>query len=192
MCERGGIFVEAKTKTKARPRTIVLTSIGVAVFALLFYAYWTNWRFEKIRTSGYEDYIDDYREYIYKTETVWFKNLWFEESWLGTKIYILPSKKELLLEKIKEDVINALEYLIGEYGDIFYKYEVSDDFMQVRIYQVSDGYMYWRDFVEPEATNRLRPLIALYHNIKEGHRVAIHQAVKYIEPPKPSRFDPDP
>ena len=195
MLGRRRIYVEAKTKTKVRPRTIVLASIGVAVLALLFYAYWTDWRFEKIRISGYtEDYIDDYREYIYKTETVWFNNLWFENSWLGTKLYILPSKKELLLEKIKEDVINALEYLIGEYSDIYYKYEVSDDFRRINVYQAS------RDIDENKRNNALANsnfsvyLISLYHSIRKGHSASrpTDYTVKFIEPPKPSRFDPDP
>ena len=123
---------------------------------------------------------------------MWVMNL-FGASWNVTKLYILPKEKERMIEKITEDVINDLEYLIGENGDVFYKYEVSDDLNRIYIYQVS------RDIDENMRSAALEDirfysLVALYHNIRKGRSVATgyDYIIKFIEPPKPSRFDPDP
>ena len=65
-----------------------------------------------------------------------------------------------------------------EHANVFYKYEVSDDLMQVRIYQISDD---WRTIAGEvptihitSSTNRIHHLLALYHTIREGRRVSVN------------------
>ena len=43
--------------------------IGVVILAVLFYAYWTEWRFEHVRLSmAAKEHLNDYRNYFYKVE----------------------------------------------------------------------------------------------------------------------------
>ena len=77
-------------------------------------------------------------------------------------------------EKIREDVTTALENLIEEHSDVFYRYEISDDFRQVRIYEAS-GIMdihnmdiHMRHELRIGIISRIRSLIGLYHSIKTG------------------------
>ena len=87
-----------------------------------------------------------------------------------------------MLERIKEDVDSDLKSIIEEHNDIFYKYEISDDFKLVYLYETPNGSGKSVFFdLRPGTLSRIKSLIALYHSIKEGRTVGIHQAVKFIE-----------
>jgi len=74
-----------------------------------------------------------------------------------------------MLEKIKEDITYYLEKTVEEHGDIFYKYEISDDFKQVRIYEASgDIDRNKHAEIDRGTLIRIQSLLGLYHSIKIG------------------------
>jgi len=92
-------------------------------------------------------------------------------------VFFLPFQRERMLERIRADINNGLEALITEYGDIFYRYEIGDDFRQVRIYlapqmciHVAPGQVCIPipHELHSEVNYRFSSLIALYHNINTG------------------------
>ena len=178
---------------RVKKRTIVLVGIGVIVLALLFYAYWTNWRFEKVTIIGRKmNYIEGYKDYYYKSERKRVKSF-IARSVVVEDIYFLPGQKERMLEKIKEDVMGDVEKVMEEYSDILYKYEVSDDFTRVQFYRVS------RDIDESKLSgkssgigHRIQSLMGLYHRIQKGRIVSVPDdySIETIKPPK-SMFDYD-
>ena len=102
----------------------VVIGIVILISALLFNAYWNEWRFERIRVFSpgqqyVEEYEDHYHKAVVKPSTM--------PSPFGSSsiiIYFKPGQKEHMLEQIKRDVMNYLEKLIEEHGDVFYKYEL--------------------------------------------------------------------
>ena len=149
----------------------------VAVMVGLLYGYWTEWRFERIKVYNAIQYIDEYEENYYKVK---FK---LERGWFGSSgvkiIYFLPGQKEKMMSKIKEDVINYLEEIIEKHGDIFYKYEVSDDFKQVLVYETScDNKHMHNDILDGQISS----LVWLYHDIKNDRSSDVGQVVTVIEP----------
>lgn len=104
--------------------------------------------------------------------TVWIRDVCF-----------LPGQKEKMLKRINEDVNNYLEKLIYKHGDIFYKYDISNDFRMVRIYKVSsDISRGWHYDLEIEAYGRIAPLTWLYHDIKKDNSEGMNQIIDFIEP----------
>jgi len=88
-------------------------------------------------------------------------------------IYLKIGQKGKMLNKIKEDVTNSLETMIKEYGDIFYKYEISDDFKRICVYEVSeDVYNNRRDEVGRRLAG-IQSLTGLYHSIKNANDASI-------------------
>lgn len=156
--------------------------VGIFILAVAVYAYWTEWRFERVRVGAGMDYVEDYQDYYYKAETVqgWLKIV--ETVWVK-KVYFLPGQKEKMLEKIKEDINHSLETLIEEDSDIYYKYEISDNFRVVYLYEASGNIdKQRRDELGPGII-RIEFLIGLYHNIKEGHSVGFgtNELIEIIE-----------
>ena len=167
---------QARTKIRAG----IFTGICVCVIAALIYAYWVEWRFERVKISGgIIHYVDEYEEYYYKVKGRWERG-WFGGSYVKT-LYFLPGQKRGMLEKIKEDIQSDLESLIKEHGDVFYRYEMSDVLHWVNIYEVANA-MYWRSDVEiNELTGRISFLIGLYHNVKEGKSIGIYGIFNIIK-----------
>ena len=167
---------------KLKKRTSIFIAIGIIISAILFYMFMTEWRVERVRLfSGSMDYVEEYRNYYYKTERKQVKTF-VMGSTIVKDIYFKPGQKKKMLEKIKEDVINELEELITEHSDIFYKYEISDDFKQVCIYETPGGI--GRDgFVDlrPGVISQISFLIPLYHCIKEGRGAITDNMFKIIE-----------
>ena len=160
-------------------RTIKPVIIGLIILTILFITYSTIWRV-RVSSSG-QDYVERYRDYYYMA--VYKPNTMPAPFGNSSKIiYIKIGQKEKMLKKIKEDVINYLAKLIEEYSDIYYKYEISDDFKQVRIYKIKKNIDATKNYDSKLESISLSDLIGLYHNIKEGHSVDIHPAVKFIEP----------
>ena len=158
-------------KMRPRPRTIMLIGIGATVLTMASHAYWIDWRFDKVYVYAGDQsaYIDDYRDYIYKSEPVGFKN-WFGATWSGRTLYFLPKERDKMLEKIKEDIIAYLDQMVGEHGDIFPKYEVSDDFSQMRIYQAALDIINANKPSVVWANSRFSVhLFSFYHSVKKGH-----------------------
>lgn len=171
---------------KLKKRTIILMiiSIGIIILAILVsvstlvYLYWTEWRVEKVRVTGgaRRNYIEEYEDYYYKAKD----GSGFFNSY--TDIYFKPGQKEKMLEKIKEDVINELEKRIAEFSNVYYKYEISDDFKQVRIYAALSYSERYERRDELNTGVNIGSLIALYHNIKDGRIEGLSKIVTYIEP----------
>lgn len=160
---------------KAKTKKGILISIGVVI--LLITLYIAGWPIERVTvTGGKMNYIDEYQNYYFMS--MYMKGLFqFGDGTIWIReVYFLPGQKEKILEKLKQDVNNYLEKLIEEHGDTYYKYEISDDFRTVRIYEAS-GYIdrsydlgpKVRDYdLGSEVSTRIESLIGLYHNIKEG------------------------
>ena len=150
---------------------------GVVVFAILSLVYLIVWRVS-MRASTSVIYLDDYRNYYFFTR---FKPKTMPAPFGSSRqiIYFKPGQKGRMLKKIRKDVTGVLETLIEEHEDIFYKYEMSDDFSEVRIYETPDGIgRYGFDKIEPEVMGRIQSLIGLYHNIKKGDSAS--QPTDYI------------
>ena len=166
---------------RTRQKREIAISIGLLILPLLLFA--VGWPINRVRITGRSMYtIEEYEDYYFfaKSKEHWFK-IW-QTSWVKD-VYFLPGQKRKLLKKIKEDVNTCLEELIAEYSDVYYKYEISDDFMDVFLYKKSaykDEEKY-SSYGEP--IGRIQMLINLYQNIKEGHSVSSHgHGIKRIEP----------
>jgi hypothetical protein len=170
------LFARKELNAKVKKKAIILIGMGATILALLFYGYWTEWRFDRVRVSGKAmHYVHDYEEYYFKAEDGSGR---FIYAYDYKKIYFLSRQRNKMLEKIKEDVSSDLNSIIENYGDLFYRYEISDDFKQVCIYETSHDSRYWRYYI---GSSQLASLIELYHNLKESRPASIHQAVKFIE-----------
>ena len=87
------------------------------------------------------------------------------------------------MSKIKEDVINELEGIIEKHSDVFCKYEISDDFKKVLVYEASgDIDRHKHDEIRRETLAPVQSLVWLYHNIKNGRSVGMGQVITVVEP----------
>jgi hypothetical protein len=156
--------------------------IGMGIIMLLMISYVVGWPIERVRLIGVID-LDEYKDYYIAAK---HKSVWaiITGSAGVTDVYFLPGQKKRMLEKIKEDVIYYLEKLIEEHGDVFYKYEISDDLWSVRIYETLgeiDGDK--RRNLGPKVNSRIGFLTILYHGISGIERpVGTDQALEFIEP----------
>jgi len=165
-----------------KKKKIIHIGICICILAGL-YSYWTVWRFDRVDvTVMAHEIVEEYQDYYSKVRV---KTVYgFIGYAFRTTIYFLPGQKEQMLEKIREEVSDELETLIKQHGDIFYKYEISDDFKQVRIYR-TPGYIWGggRHALESKVRNRIGILIELHHNIKEGPLVSFdYSPVVFREP----------
>jgi len=159
-------------------KIIILTLL--IILPMQYFTYCALWRVD-IAASTQVEYLSEYRQYYYATRSV---NRWALFGYATRQIiYFKPGLKGKMVAKLKEDVTKSLEALIAEHGDIFYRYEISDDFMQVRIYEVSGGMGEYGFYdVSPGTIKRIKSLIALYHSIKGGHSIATDNVIRLIEP----------
>lgn len=152
-----------KTKKK------ILIVIGIIILMILLYMFWTEWRFERVRVTGSKaQYIEEYEDYCHK---VVFKPNPMPAPF-GSSAYIIYfsfGQKKKMLDKIKEDVTNELEMLLEKYSDMFYKYEISDDFKKIYIYKSSNKYR-----LSEITSGRISSLIGLYHNVKKGRTMEMN------------------
>jgi hypothetical protein len=160
-----------------------VAAMGVITFAILFLVYWNEILFGRVRVFGAKmDYVEEYQDYYYRAE---IKVIRFIATSVVKDVYFKPGQRKKMYKKIREDATNELEQLIVEYGDIFYKYEISDDFRQICIYETPGG-IGRRGFFDlrPGVINRIESLIGLYHNIKEGRSVTMHDdyEIEIIKP----------
>ena len=82
-----------------------------------------------------------------------------------TRVTLIPGQKGKLLRAISEDIINDLETLIKEYSDIYYDYEIIDDFRRIAVY-VSDITEARKCY--NELNYNIHDKSALYRNIRLG------------------------
>ena len=162
---RRGNCVKAKITGKKIISKMIMIII---ILAVLYLAYCTLWRVD----IGTNIYLINYRDYYYATKVV-HKNSIIYGAVHRQIIYIKIGQKGKMLNKIKEDVINSLETMIKEHGDIFYKYEISDDFKRICVYEVSeDVYNNRRDEVG-RRLDGIRSLMGLHHSIKNPNDVSM-------------------
>lgn len=161
--------INLKTK-KPSKKIMIGISVTVTVLVTLFCVYWTQCRVDILASTKIK-YLDDYRDYYFYTKVQ--TGMGFMQNISRQIIYFKPGLKEAMLEKIKEDVSGILETLVEQHSDIFYKYEISDDFTIVNLYVASSYYDEHRlSDVESEAISRISSLMPLYHEVKEGGTVA--------------------
>ena len=159
----------------------IILGLCIIVFVILGYVYWTQWRIERISIPT-NRFFEEYSDYFYRTRRVVGRTL------VGTTahsqiIYFKPGQRRQMIERVRQDIINELEKLITEHSDIFYRYEIDDDFRRVRIYEVQglDRVASSRRTLGPDVNQRISSLIVLYHNIRVGGRAGgFHQIVTFV------------
>jgi len=77
----------------------------------------------------------------------------------------VPPAASYTLYYLKEDINNELETLITKHSNVYYEYEISDDFKQLDIYLISGDSVTYPKW---EAGGHIGTLIELYHKVKEG------------------------
>ena len=144
---------------------IAITAIITCIVVILS----TMVVFSRVRVVG-GAYLEDYRGYYFIAVPRWRGLSWGQSRPSRKDVYFLPGQRGRMLERIREDIINELDEFIEEHGDIFYRYEISDDFRQMRLYAASGitdggsrrGELGW------EVSARIGTVLQLYHNIREG------------------------
>ena len=138
----------------------------IIIFAIIFYSYWVEWRFDR-ETIESRYNVEHYENYYYKLK-------YFSRHFIYThnykKIYFLPGQRDLLLEKIEEDINNELTNIVEQNKDAFHKYEISDDFMRVSIYETSND-ITDRNERKHTVKNNIESKIELYIRIKHKRRM---------------------
>ena len=158
--------------------------IGAVILAVVLFAY--LWATRAEISGRAANLVEDYQGYYLaaKWRQGWF-NFGYGRPWVK-EIYFLPGQKGAMLRKIKEDIVNGLETLTTEHGDLFYKYEVSDDFRQMRIYEVIEDARYIIRNEELGKIGRLADLVTLYYKIKEGFTTSLDyvngEGIIFVEP----------
>ena len=166
-------------KVKTKVWIIISIAIFIFILSLLFHAYWTTWRFDRIRIRGASANLclNRYRLYYYKAE--WEKR-WIELNF-GTGsvqyvyVYFLPGQRDKLLEKIKDDIISGLDTLIEEHSDHYYKYEIRDDFKQASLYK--NFYASDKNSLNKPDLGLLSKQFSLYNAVKEGQSVGMSGSI---------------
>ena len=167
---------------RKRQKREIAVSIGLLILPLLLFV--VGWPISQVRIAGRSMYtIEEYEDYYFMAKTQGGKPTFFQSVWVKD-VFFLPGQKRKLLKKIKEDVNTCLEELIAEYSDVYYKYEISDDFMDVFLYKNS-GYKDAEKSISSysKTAGQVQKLIGLYQNIREGQTVPSDgHGVKVIEP----------
>jgi len=163
----------AEGEISMRTKKKVLIGIGVVIFVAVSY----HFVFSQVIVTGRAmGYVDAYQDFYYMAElSPGFFNV--GQTTTVMHVHFLPGQRGRMCDRIKADIINSLEMLVTEHGDYFYKYEISDEF-QAHIYQVSED---WRWRAGPKRISntirQIESLVELYHNIKEGHSVAMNDPI---------------
>ena len=130
--------------------------------------------------------VDEYQDYYFKD--VWIRgfspfgtNNWFRY------IFFLPGQRTGMRNKIKEDMVNKLETLIEEHGDVIYKYEINNDFKGVRIYIASGDIDRNKLYdINREMREKFGALLELYNCVKAGRPGSMNgvdgHGVIFVEP----------
>ena len=171
---RGDLFA-SKNKKKMR--------IVIGIIILVIISDIIGWPIERVSITGAKmAYIPIYKDYYLMTkDKKALLNLGTGTPW-NKVVYFLPFQRGRMREKIKEDVINYLEKLIEVYGDIFYKYEITDDFDRVYIYEVASGVdsdLCYK--LETKVNSDIGSLIGLYLEVK-GHTKDYGRIVNFVKP----------
>ncbi len=99
-----------------------------------------------------------------------------------TKIWFLPSQKEQLLNKIKEDVNDILSDLQVANENVTVHYEISDDFKEVMIY--IDDYITYNAYhvmYEMELRDVIGNRVVLYHELSQSSDVPYYgDVVRFV------------
>ena len=153
-------------------KTIIL--IAIFVLAAVFCSYLFGWPIERVRLIGRDMYIvDEYQDYYFSAKIKKSRDWIMGNTHFVCDVYFLPGQRKKMTGKIKTNIISELEIVIKEHGNIFYKYEISDDFKQILIYEISsDIDKLVRYHLKNEVGSRIGTLFELYLNINEGHVVS--------------------
>ena len=154
----------ANTTRKKRIKKIIIILIISAISFFIYY-YFTEMRIEIGYTRGVR-FLDDYSDYFDRTVLI-------RRTFIGTAsiqvIHFRPGQRRLMLERIREDIKDSLKALIEEHGDVFYRYEISDDIRHVRIYETQGGpgrRVLINPDPDPGPISRIQSLLWLYHSVR--------------------------
>ena len=143
--------------------------MNIIAFAAIISFFWDL--IVPVRSHGRAaNLVEDYWGYYLTAswQQGWF-NFGLGNSW-SRNMRFLPGQKPLMINKMKKDIVNELETLVEENGDVCYKYEISDDFIGVRIYIASGDVDLDKLYdIRREMREELGALIELYHTVKAGH-----------------------
>ncbi len=98
-----------------------------------------------------------------------------------TRIWFLPSQKEQLLNKIKEDVNDILAGIQVTNENVTVEYEISDDFKKVMIYIDNDiTYRAYHVMYEMELRLEIGCRVVLYHELAHSSDVPYYGDVVHF------------
>ena len=99
-----------------------------------------------------------------------------------TRIWFLPSQKEKLLNKIKEDVHDILAEIQVTNENVTVEYEISDDFKKVMIYIDNDiTYRAYHVMYEMELRTEIGMRVVLYHGLSQSSDVTYYgNVVRFV------------
>jgi len=99
-----------------------------------------------------------------------------------TRIWFLPSQKEKLLNKIKEDVHDILAEIQVTNENVTVEYEISDDFKKVMIYIDNDiTYRAYHVMYEMELRTEIGMRVVLYHGLSQSSDVPYYgNVVRFV------------
>ena len=158
-----------KIKKILRIIRITMGAIIGSIIILAMMWYYIGWPVDVISVVGNSmDRVEDYADCYHYADT---KIRWaLFGSIPSTHIYFLPGQKTKMLKKIKEDVYAELDAPGKVPGGIPVKYEISDDFKKVTIYEYTGG----------ARLDRVQALIGLYHTIKERGSKGFHKMIEIV------------
>ncbi len=153
-------------------KVLTITTITITVLVLLFLPPLLVILFELGTKIDKNTHMDSYKDYyIYRIDYV--SHGIFESS-AYTSLWFLPSQKEQLLNKIKEDVSEILIDIQAQMSkdNITMDYEISDDFKDVTIYIDDYGtYMQMSHWAESDVIDseylksEIGMRVTLYHDL---------------------------
>lgn len=100
---------------------------------------------------------------------------------LYTKIWFLPSQKEKMLNKIKEDVNEILTEIQVTNENATVDYEISDDFKEVMIYIDNEiTYRAYHVMYEMELREEIGVRVVLYHELLQSSDIPYYGNVVHF------------
>ena len=98
-----------------------------------------------------------------------------------TKIWFLPSQKEKLLNKIKEDVNEILTEIQVTNENVTVDYEISDDFKEVMIYIDNEiTYRAYHVMYEMKLREEIGMRVVLYHELLQSSDIPYYGNVVHF------------
>ena len=167
-----------------KKRLIIIACVCAIALLATHIVYGLDWRVERVRVIGRsQNIVEDYEDYYLRANTKRIQNWIMGGTNTVTDIYFLPRQRARMTERIREDIINELEILVNDHSNIFYRYEISDDFRQARIYEATSPIDGLKQIgTRNDVSIKIGTLIELYNTIKEGQTARFQdRTVVFVE-----------